>query len=496
MMKWLIAAFPRQRVFLLLRTRLACFNHSWLVFAGLFVLLQAGCAHYQPKPISADQAVATFEQRTLSDAGLKAYVERNGHHELASLPLSSWDFPNLTLAAFYFHPDLDLARAKWAVAKGGEISAGERPNPTVSVAPGYNTTTPTPSPWFVTATLDVPIETAGKRGYRIAQANQLSEAARMNIASAAWQVRSRVRRSLLEFHVARETEVLLQKQQATQAEIVRLLLAQFDAGAVSAFEVTQARIALDNSRLALRDAEKQSGEARAQLASSVGLPVSALEGVLLSFAGLTQEPPELPPAEVRRQALLNRADILGALAEYAASEAALRLQIAKQYPDVHFNPGYEFDQGDNKWSLGLSLTLPMLNQNQGAIAEAEARRSEAAAQFIAVQARVIGDVERAVAAYRAALAKTATADALLANSKKQEQTAKAMIEAGEISKLALSATQLELNQNALARLDALVKAQQALGQMEDALQSPVGVSESLWLISPRSHTTTKEMKHE
>ena len=44
-------------------------------------------------------------------------------------------------------------------------------------------------------------------------------------------------------------------------------------------------------------------------------------------------------------ALTHRADVLAALAEYAAAEALLRSEIAKQYPDIHLNPGYSFDTG-------------------------------------------------------------------------------------------------------------------------------------------------------
>ena len=80
---------------------------------------------------------------------------------------------------------------------------------------------------------------------------------------------------------------------------------------------------------------------------------------------------------------------MGALADFAASQATLRLEIAKQYPDVRLSPGYQYDQGDNKWSLGLSVDLPVLNRNQGPIAEAKARRSEAAARFNAVQAKAL-----------------------------------------------------------------------------------------------------------
>ena len=64
-----------------------------------------------------------------------------------------------------------------------KVTAGERPNPSLNVTPGYDTTTSMPSPWIPLGFLDVPIETAGKRGYRTAQAARLSEAARLKLAS-------------------------------------------------------------------------------------------------------------------------------------------------------------------------------------------------------------------------------------------------------------------------------------------------------------------------
>ena len=47
--------------------------------------------------------------------------------------------------------------------------------------------------------------------------------------------------------------------------------AELSAGAVSAFEVTQARIALENTRLARDDAARQQAEARVQLAAALGV---------------------------------------------------------------------------------------------------------------------------------------------------------------------------------------------------------------------------------
>lgn len=448
-----------------------------MVVASVALPLSTGCANFHAKPIAAADIAATFDNRALDDPRIKEFLESTLQQPVAPWPPVMWDFTTLTLAALYYHPDLEVARAKWATAEAGRITAGESPNPTLSVYPAFDTTRASPSPWLVTASLDVPIETAGKRGYRLAQAGHLSEAARLNIAFVAWQVRSRLRRSLVDLYAAVETVALLSHQQIIQSEVVRILEAQLREGAVSAFDVTQARLILDNNQLALRDAERQSAEARALVASALGVPEHALGAVRISFDEFAEPPPAPPSAELQRQALLGRSDIVSALSDYAASESALQLEIAKQYPDVHLNPGYEFDQGENKWGLGLSITLPVLNQNQGPIAEAEGRRRQVAAQFTALQAGVVGEIDRTMAAYAGALAKTATADSLIADTARQEHIVKAMLDAGETSKLALLTTQLELDHNALARLDAIARAQGALGQLEDAVQSPLGSPE-------------------
>jgi len=458
-------------------------------------LLLGGCARFTPQPLSPATIAMDFDARSLENPELKLFLERNHQPESFAWPLPSWDLTNLVLAAFFYHPDLDVARAKSAVVRAGKKIAAERPNPVASVNPAYDATTLIPSPWVVTASLDLPIETAGKRGYRMAQATQLSEAARLNIASVAWAVRSRVRQRLIELYTAREMEGLLREQQSIQTENLRLLENQYQAGAVSAFEVTQARIAADGARLALRDTERQSAEARARLADAVGVAAGALENVALSFAGLSELPDALPAREARRQALLGRADILGALAEYAASESALQLEIAKQYPDAHLNPGYEFDQGDSKWSVGLTITLPVFNQNQGAIAEAAAKRTEAAALFNALQAGAMAEIEQAVAGYRAALQKRGDTEALRAHLLQQEKIAQAMLDAGEISKAELVALRLQLNAAAQARLDALTKSQQALGALEDALQSPIHAPASAWQTSPRLSESSPATPH-
>jgi cobalt-zinc-cadmium efflux system outer membrane protein len=445
----------------------------WLF--SVFLVFIAGCASYHSQPIAPEQTAADFNTRSFTNENLHAFLATN--HITGDWPRRFWDLNALTFVAFYYQPSLAEARAHWVAVKAAEITAGERPNPSVSVTPGYDSQIPGNfSPWLVTASLDVPIETAGKRSKRMAEAGHLSEAAYWSFVASAWQTRSQVRTALFNLYAARETASLLAHQESAQSNVVRLLEGQLAAGAVSDFEVTQVRVALETTQLAREDVEGQRRQARIQLANALGLPLRALNGIRFSFDGLDQFPRELTKPAVRRQALLNRADVRGALAEYAASQSALQLEIANQYPDVHLGPGYGWNTGnagDNEWSLGLGLTLPVFNQNQGPIAEAKANRSKAAAHFLTVQTTAIAEIDRALAGYEAALQKSATAKSLLENQRRQLDSVTAQSKAGEVEPLALANAETEYAIGAQGQLDALIKSQQALGDLEDAMQSPL-----------------------
>lgn len=440
----------------------------------------AGCAAYTPKPIVPSETLSRLESRALDDPGLKEFIERNRPRGLPEGPTAPWDLRRLTLAAFYYHPDLDVARAEWRVARAGVISAGQRPNPRVGFAPGFNASPAGGiSPWIFGFSLDVPLETAGKRGYRVARAGHLSQAARLNIAAAAWNVRSRLRSRMVELDAAVQVAALRERQRAIEAELVGALEQRLAAGEVSRPEVTLARVSLDRTVLLAREAGKRVAEARVAVAGAVGLPAAALEGHDLVLGLVDELPAALPPAAVRREALLNRPDILASLAGYEAAQSSLQLEIARQYPDLHLGPGYKWDQGDDKWFMGLSVTLPVMNRNQGPIAEAEARRAESAARFTALQVRVIGELDRALAGYRESLGKLEAAEALLASQRSRRRAEEALFRAGEADRLPLLGGRLELEADALARLEALVEVQRAVGLLEDAVQRPLVSAEEL-----------------
>jgi len=467
-----------------------------ILLAWGLALAAAGCVTFHDKPVTAQQTYRDFDARRLDADDLKAYLQARAG--ISVWTPEAWDLKSLTLAAFYYHPDLDVARARWASASAGKITAGTRPNPSLSALLGYNSTTPTAlmSRWIPELVLDIPLETAGKRGLRLAQAGNISESARLDILTTAWEVRARVRRALVDVCTSQESEALLSAQTNLQDESVHLLNLQQAAGEISPHEASQARIALNASRLAILEAGRRKEQARVRLAEALGVPMHALEGANFSCDEIRHAPDPVPPNDLRLRALMNRTDILGALADYAAAQAALQLEIAKQYPDIHIGPGYQLDQTDNKWTLGFSLELPIFNRNKGPIAEAEARRTEAASQFLALQARITAQINTAMASSNNAAEQFHAADALLTDLRKREETAKASFELGEISKLEYLGLRLETTSADLARIQALNEIQQAAGDLEEALQSPLDVKDWILETPDRTPPPVKEHAHE
>jgi cobalt-zinc-cadmium efflux system outer membrane protein len=437
------------------------------------ILTWSGCAKYHAQPIVPAQVESNFEARTLSDPGLRSYVDANLPVKPAAWPPRILDLSTLTLVAFYYHPDLEVARARVGLAAAGVRTAAGRPNPVIGMGPGYEDLPE--SPFLFRFSFDLPIETAGKRGYRIAQAQRLTDAARLALAETAWQVRSRLRAALLDYLLSGRELSLRSAEETSQSERVSLMRKRLVVGQVSQPSVDLVRFERADAVLAIRSTESRLARGRVVLAGALGLPVSALDGFTFAWPGLDSPPREdaLSPATLQRAGLLNRLDVRRSLAEYAAAEAALQLEIARQYPNLHFGPGYSFDDAANKFTFVPSITLPVFNRNQGPIAQAEARRKEAASCFLALQARVISDTEKALAGYRAALEELSEAEQTVAIQQSRENATRVALHAGELDRLTLLSTRLQALVAEDFRLQALRRAQDSLGELEDAVQRPL-----------------------
>lgn len=452
-------------------------------------LFLSGCASYIPVSLEPTSLAADFRSRSLRDPRLGEFI-RAAAPDFASRARTRFNLTGLTLVALYYHPELEVSRAKILQADAAVLTAAQIPNPEFNSTATLHSVT-SPSAWTIGALINLLLETGGRRQLRVEQAERLVEAARLDLAAASWQVRGKVRSAMIALWAAQSKQRALTIRKNFQTELVDVLERQLVAGQVTSLMVSKERSALTQVRLSVEDVGRQSAEARVALATALGLPVSALDNVTIDY-GAFNKPPQ--PAAVaasmnfRREAILGRTDLQVLLANYEAASAAVKLELAKQYPTLKLGPGYTYDQGDNLYSLGFSADLPIFNRNGGPIAEADSKRMEAGAKFIALQAQIIGEIDLAVAGYRSASKSLATANSLHTGEHERQRKTTRAFAAGEIDRQTLLTGELEFVAIEAARQETLTQYLNSVGLLEDALRRSLFDAGALPSLPDRGNT--------
>ncbi len=469
---------------------------------GLWTSLAlAGCVSYRAAPIDPAKSESEIAARSLDDPAFLAWARgavargadsrgsdaRGSGANARALPPSSWGVADLSLAAFWFHPDLAVARAEARTAGAGVTTASARPNPTFAFRPEY-VTNPAPgdSRWVADFGLDIPIELGGKRDARIERAKKRALAAELGVYEAAWKIRGAVRAAYFDRLLAAREVDALRAEADLRREAATILRRRVDAGEAPRTDLARAEVDLSRVELERRAAETRAGESRAALAAAIGLTPAALDQVRLDDADVDRLPAgEVDGAHVA--GFLDRFDVRRALLEYDALEADVRLEIARQYPDLSIGPGYVYDQGLHKLAFSFAMPVPLFDRNQGPIAEAESRRGEAQARFLALQARAIAEVEGALARFRGATAELAEARALAERQRANARSTERAFEVGRADRSDVVIAQAEAASLARSEITAIREVRSGLGALEDALQRPLdgaGLPDTLSARSP------------
>lgn len=449
------------------------FPNFLLVFA--LNLLLTGCAEFQSHELAPEHSAAELQQRSLASPELLNFIQSVTAEKSVNAG-QTWTLDRLTLAAIFYHPDLAVARAQVQWAAVGIKTAEQRPNPFITISPTLVRNLATAAvPWIAASSISIPIETAGKRDDRIEKANQLAGAAHLRIADTAWLVRARLRAALLETFVADQAEGFANRQLNVQQAINQRLEQQLTVGEIGPLEISRSHLALNQAKLNVDAAQKRVAESKVMLAAAIGIPVEGLANAAFDFNDFAVNPAlqDIPISMLKTQALHTRPDVLAALADYQASQAVLQLEIANQYPNLQANPGYAWEMGEHRWALGSTLPLPLFHQNQGPIAEAEAKRTELAARFEALQMKIIGDIDRAHAGVAALMKKWRDSENQIQTQQRNSMAVQAQYHSGEVDRVALLSAELEQTLAERARLDVLVETQQALNGLEDTLRQPL-----------------------
>jgi outer membrane protein, heavy metal efflux system len=453
---------------------------------GALALMISGCAFqtYSPKPLDPVQGMQQYRAHDPNSADFQIYAKSQGY-PTEQWPIRQWGLRELTLSALFFHPQLDVARAQLQASQAKEITAGQRRDPSISATLGKSEDEE--APWIYSLGLDIPIQTANKRELSIELARSLSEAARIEIGQAAWNVRSRLLASWIDYNAALHQAAAIQQEVDIRSEITDMLDKRLQVGMISNTDLSNARLLLQQAQQLLITEQGRIPALKTALAINAGLVPEMLEQLQLatpSLEALLEAQHQVKLARygsdaLQDAALLNRLDIRAALARYEAAERKLRLEIARQYPDLTLSPSRIYEEGYHIWQLGIGALLPLLNKNKGLIAEARALRELEATQFEALQANVIGNVAQAKASYYGAADTLQQAREQYAARQRQMQRIQKQFDEGYADRLELAQGRLENLRSLQNMINAEYAVQRAAAALEDALQQPLEFVESL-----------------
>ncbi len=402
-----------------------------------------GCARYQAQPLDPARHPAELRARRLDDPALLDWLR-----PYAGAPQGArWSDRQLAVATLAWRAELARARAEWRAALAAVPAAGERPSPGVEASVEHQVAGPQqPSPWVVSLGALATVELGGKRGARLLAARARATVAESRLVGLAAELAAQTRAAALALAAAR-ADVADRAAAVTDLERISGLEEQrYAEAALGASDLARTRTDVQDARTELARAQEELGAARADLAASLAVSVAALDRL---------EPAPAPTAGCARVdsvggdslvvlALGRRAEIVTALAAYAVSEADVRLEVARLYPDLAIGPGFIWDQGVHRWTLALALPALLGLRQRGALHEAEAARTVAAARVAEAQDSIVAQVEAAAERCRGAGLGVIAADSQVVAARTLVERDRARYERGETARLEPARSELLL----------------------------------------------------
>jgi cobalt-zinc-cadmium efflux system outer membrane protein len=280
------------------------------------------------------------------------------------------------------------AEARAVAAQGVLYQASRLPNPSLDVREenlNFNSGrhAPVDQTVDVFAVLTQPIETGGKRAARTAIAAADVAAARAAIRQAERDLTlETVRLYLAALRAYSVSTILLTNRDQLQpliAAMTRRVEEGYTAEAdLMKFHTEAARLDTDLTRAQLDFSQAATG-----LAALLNLP-TALPGSRLVMP-LLLDPPVGDPADLARQAVDRRPEIVAAQTRLDRARYTLTLEKARRLPDPSFIAGYKRTAGEDTLVTGFIIPLPVFDRNTGNIDRALAEEQAAALELTALR---------------------------------------------------------------------------------------------------------------
>ncbi len=321
------------------------------------------------------------------------------------------------------------------------------------------------------------IELGGDRRARAAVAAREAELGAWDLEATRLDLVTEVRQAFAAVLAAERRLALAEEQAEIARRFADAVTRRAEEGAVSPLEGRRAIVAAVTAEVALERAHRTAESTRARLAATFGGDPNAVavEGDLDALAPVPALDAIVPLIERNPEVARYRTAL-------AQARAQVALERARRIPDPTVRAGgaYFNEFGEAAVTAGISIPIPLLDTNRGAIQAAEARVAATAAEAEAAVLRT----ERALAeAYGTLAASAASARALrddaLPNARAAYEGIETGYREGEFDLLAVLDAQRALveTQNALA--DALADYRQSRAAVERLVATPLEAADGV-----------------
>lgn len=252
------------------------------------------------------------------------------------------------------------------------------------------------------ASLTQEVEWAGQRGARVRAAGFGVQRADLTVRNAARITLGDVSNAYFDTYAARQRLQLAEEVLNLNEQLLRAVRIQLREGEVSALEANLAEVELGRARARVLAARRELTSAELQLKRLTGL--SPDQPIRLPGS----VPAAAPATATGRDSLValalgRRPDLVAQRTAVLESQALSDLARREGRPNVSVGVlARREGDGDPSVGLGVSVPFPVLNRNQGRLAEQQARTSQAELQARAVELAVRSEVTDALRTYQTA----------------------------------------------------------------------------------------------